>query len=166
MELGYDAVLLNTAVAQARRSGGAWPSAFAQAVEAGRQGFEAGLHGAARHGGAVDAADRQGGVLAEARSLLSDRRQRGAGSRAWCRSASGWCSCASRAWPEDGLRAEIRRAKAVCDCYRAHSWWSTTIGGSPSRRAASPSISGKSDLAAGRSRGDPAGRPAVRHQHP
>jgi thiazole synthase len=42
MEMGYDAVLLNTAVAKA----GDPPrmaAAFAQAVRAGRQGFEAGL---------------------------------------------------------------------------------------------------------------------------
>ena len=42
MELGYDAVLLNTAVAQAEDPV-AMAVGFAQAVEAGRQGFEAGL---------------------------------------------------------------------------------------------------------------------------
>jgi thiazole synthase len=42
MELGYDAVLLNTAVAKAADPVG-MAEAFAKAVEAGRLGFEAGL---------------------------------------------------------------------------------------------------------------------------
>lgn len=42
MELGYDAVLLNTAIAKAGDPV-AMAAAFARAVEAGRQGFEAGL---------------------------------------------------------------------------------------------------------------------------
>lgn len=42
MELGYDAVLLNTAIAKASDPV-AMAAAFARAVEAGRQGFEAGL---------------------------------------------------------------------------------------------------------------------------
>ena len=42
MELGYDAVLLNTAVAKAVDPVG-MAGAFARAVEAGRQGYEAGL---------------------------------------------------------------------------------------------------------------------------
>lgn len=42
MEIGYDAVLLNTAVAKAADPA-AMAAAFAKAVEAGRAGFEAGL---------------------------------------------------------------------------------------------------------------------------
>jgi thiazole synthase len=42
MELGYDAVLLNTAVAKAENPP-AMAAAFARAIEAGRAGFEAGL---------------------------------------------------------------------------------------------------------------------------
>jgi thiazole synthase len=42
MELGYDAVLLNTAVAKAGDPA-AMAGAFAKAIEAGREGFEAGL---------------------------------------------------------------------------------------------------------------------------
>jgi thiazole synthase len=42
MELGYDAVLLNTAVAKAEDPAG-MAAAFAKAIEAGRAGFEAGL---------------------------------------------------------------------------------------------------------------------------
>jgi len=42
MELGYDAVLLNTAVAKAENPP-KMASAFAQAIRAGREGFEAGL---------------------------------------------------------------------------------------------------------------------------
>ena len=42
MELGYDAVLLNTAVAKAADPA-AMAAAFAKAIEAGRAGFEAGL---------------------------------------------------------------------------------------------------------------------------
>jgi thiazole synthase len=42
MELGYDAVLLNTAVAKADDPV-MMASAFAKAVEAGRAGYEAGL---------------------------------------------------------------------------------------------------------------------------
>ena len=34
-------------------------------------------------------------------------------SSAWCRSASGWCSCASRTRPEAGLRAADPPAKAL-----------------------------------------------------
>ncbi len=42
MEMGYDAVLLNTAVAKAEDPP-KMASAFAQAIRAGREGFEAGL---------------------------------------------------------------------------------------------------------------------------
>jgi thiazole synthase len=42
MELGYDAVLLNTAVAKAEDPAG-MAAAFAKAIDAGRAGFEAGL---------------------------------------------------------------------------------------------------------------------------
>ena len=60
MELGYDAVLLNTAVAEAGDPVG-MARAFALAIEAGRC-LLAPADGAARHGGAFDADDRQGGV--------------------------------------------------------------------------------------------------------
>jgi thiazole synthase len=42
MELGYDAVLLNSAVSQAREPV-RMAAAFGQAVQAGRLGFEAGV---------------------------------------------------------------------------------------------------------------------------
>ena len=42
MELGYDGVLLNTAIAKAADPV-TMASAFAKSIEAGRQGFEAGL---------------------------------------------------------------------------------------------------------------------------
>ena len=59
MELGYDAVLLNTAVAEAGDPV-AMARAFALAIEAGRDGVRRPAAGAARHGGALDAGDRQG----------------------------------------------------------------------------------------------------------
>ena len=88
MELGYDGVLLNTAVAKAGDPV-AMARAFGQAIEAGRAAFLAGPMAAARHGRALDA----GGVAVldasrmprrlpsggEPRSLLPDRRQRGLG---------------------------------------------------------------------------------------
>ncbi len=43
MEMGADAVLVNTAIAVAERSRTAWPCAFKMAVEAGRAAFEIGL---------------------------------------------------------------------------------------------------------------------------
>ena len=74
MELGYDAVLLNTAVAEAGDPV-AMARAFALAIEAGRAAFAAEPHGAARHGGAVDAGDRQGcaRAMSHDRSVLSRR---------------------------------------------------------------------------------------------
>ena len=54
MELGYDAVLLNTAVAKAGDPV-AMARAFAGAVEAGRAAYLAGPMEAAGHGGAFDA---------------------------------------------------------------------------------------------------------------
>ena len=60
MELGYDAVLLNTAVAEAGDpvAHGARPSR--RRSRPGRAGFRGRAAGAARHGGAVDAGARQG----------------------------------------------------------------------------------------------------------
>ena len=60
MELGYDAVLLNTAVAEAGDPV-EMARAFALGVEAGRAAYLAQPDGAARHGGAVDAGYRQSG---------------------------------------------------------------------------------------------------------
>ena len=45
MELGADAVLVNTAIARRRQSGGNGQKAFKVAVEAGRMAYEAGLAG-------------------------------------------------------------------------------------------------------------------------
>ena len=59
MELGFDAVLVNTAVAQASDPV-AMAAAFAQAVEAGHAARLAGSHRAARFRRALDARDRPG----------------------------------------------------------------------------------------------------------
>ena len=59
MELGYDGVLLNTAVAKAGDPV-AMARAFGQAIEAGRAAFLAGPDGAARHGRALHAASSAG----------------------------------------------------------------------------------------------------------
>ena len=71
MELGYDAVLLNTAVAKAGDPV-KMAEAFARAIEAGRLGFEAGLDRAPRHGFAVDAGCRDA-LLQDRSRLLSAR---------------------------------------------------------------------------------------------
>ena len=57
MELGYDAVLLNTAIAKAEHPV-AMARAFKLAVDAGRIGYEAGLMGAARFRLALHSCDR------------------------------------------------------------------------------------------------------------
>ena len=56
--------------------------------------------GAARHGGALDAGDRQGRAWGRPCSIAFIRSSRiRAGWRAWCRPARSWCSCASRISP-------------------------------------------------------------------
>ena len=60
MEIGYDAVLLNTAVAKAGDPK-AMAKAFALAIEAGRAAYRGGPHPPARHGGAFHSGSRQGG---------------------------------------------------------------------------------------------------------
>ena len=57
MELGYDAVLLNTAVATAADPV-RMARAFASAIEAGRAGLRGRLDAAARHGRALDTGRR------------------------------------------------------------------------------------------------------------
>ena len=114
MELGYDAVLLNTAVAKAgdpRKMA----VAFAKAVEAGRAAFEAGLMPRARHGGAFDAG--RGNAVFRVRQCLIDfipSFRMPPGSSASCRSASRRCNCASRTPAPTRSAREIARSLAVC----------------------------------------------------
>ena len=66
IELGFDAVLLNTAVAKAGDPA-QMARAFAKAVEAGLEGSRGRPDGAERHGRAVDPGARHGGVLSWSR---------------------------------------------------------------------------------------------------
>ncbi len=59
MELGFDAVLINTAIARARDPVG-MAEAFSAAVEAGMMAYQRRTDGDAGDGGALDARDRQG----------------------------------------------------------------------------------------------------------
>ena len=59
MELGYDAVLLNTAVAKAGHPA-AMAEGFARALEAGRLGYQGRPDGGARHGRALDPGSGEG----------------------------------------------------------------------------------------------------------
>ena len=71
MELGYDGVLLNTAVAKAGDPV-AMARAFAQGVEAGRAAFARRAHAAARHGRALDAGRRHGRADVTGAALTPD----------------------------------------------------------------------------------------------
>ncbi len=68
MEIGFDAILLNTAVAKAGDPA-AMASAFAMAVEAGRKAYLAVPDATARHGSAFGAHARDGPRSDESRSL-------------------------------------------------------------------------------------------------
>ena len=109
MELGYDAVLLNTAVAKAGD-----PAAMAACVRAGGGGRARGLgggpDGAARHGPALDARHRP---RRAGRCLTRSTRSSTArnGWNGWCRSASGWCNCASRTGPRPGCAPRSARRR-------------------------------------------------------
>ena len=164
MELGYDAVLLNTAVAKAGDPA-RWRRLSPWRSRPGRQAFEAQTDGAARHGRTLDPGHRQGVPCHEARSASIRSSTVPTGSSACCRSASSSCSSASRIAARPRPRREIARAKrlcaaAGCDARRQRLLAPRDRGGLRLR----PSRPGGSRRR--RSRRHPQRRPEARRQHP
>ncbi len=158
MELGYDAVLLNTAVAKAGNPV-AMAHAFALGIEAGRLGYCADPIPAARHGRAVDAADRPR-LFRSAQTCLTGSIPSSTappGSRGLLPCGVKLVQLRVKDRPIEDVRREIRTARTLCLAAGAqlvvNDYW---------REAIDLSCTfvhlGQDDLEGGRYRGDSRGR--------
>ena len=146
LELGYDAVLLNTAIAKAADPVG-MARAFRLAVEAGRLAYEVRADGPARFRLSLD--PRRRDTVLACRILIASIPSSTAspGSRGLPRSASARSSCARRTCRMRRRLAMVRAALAATAGTRAQSS-SSTIGGARRSRPAPQHVHlGQEDLA-------------------